>query len=520
MVNAIDGGGYSSVRPMPPAAAPAARSVVEARIEETALFAQEYHGDPTYPISETMADPSLSQAQKDEFLARVTDLATGTDGGYSTDLGTLDDRARQELVTSLEEIGVAYTGSATPELRDQVTAAMGRNIDSGRITADQISALVDPSVNPASDGVRQLLTTATDGAVLQNVAYDLYGASLRLGTDLDSQDGAAGQLSLVAAADIAGMAAEHGYSAAANGVTAHLADNPDLLETIDRLPMNVYGTTPPGRGGFDAVASALAGTNNLFAQDKFDTVFSAMVDKAGADGTISTGEGLNALGDYFARHTGRLNTEAGYAGGWNEAAEDAKPPTPYDGLSERFVRNVMLGEDFSNTAVNDAIADELSRSGAVVGAPDGQYAPNEAERTEAALQFGTLIGSLQGAANAYVAAEKSGAEETAGNVRLVTDLITDKALSKTGPLGQAFGGELIDRIESAYVDSATTAASDDVDAQIGNLNELSQVINDAMVAELRENFPANTANETGVNGPGIVIDYESTVDIHRTNPAE
>lgn len=521
MVQQIDGGGggsVSQVQQTAPAQTSAPDPVVEAKVEETALFAQNYHGDPAYVIEQTMADPGLTQAQKDEYLGRVIDLASGSDSGYRTDMGGLDDRARQELIDAVEQIGVAYTGPATPQLRDQVTASMGRIVDSGRVTRDQLGELLDPAKNPASDGVRQLLSSVTDGALLQNLAYDLHDSAIRSGTDLNSDTGMQGQLSLIAAADLAGMAANQGYVGAANEVSAYVADHPEVLETIDNLPQNAYGTAPPGRGGFDAVASALAGTSNSRDQAKFDQLFGKLVDMAGESTALDRSAGLNSLGDYYADHIERLNQETTYAGSWNEGGDDAQPPTVYHSLTERFVRNVMLNDEFSNADTKDAIADELTRLGNIVGAPDGASAPNEAQRTEAAMQFGTLIGSMQGAAADYVKTTHDDAEKQVETIRTVTDLLTDQVLGKTGPLGEAFGGTLVDKLWELYPENAQAGAEDDVDAALGDLTRLGEAIDQAMTQSLRDTYPPTTADDTGVNGPGIVADYETTVTTHRTNP--
>ncbi|MGF7150836.1 hypothetical protein FHS96_004497 [Sphingomonas zeicaulis] len=520
MVHQIDGGSVSQVQQQQAPAQTAPDPVVEAKVEETALFAQHYHGDPAYVIEQTMADPSLTQAQKDEYLARVIDLASGSDGNYRTDMGTLDDRARQELIDAVEQIGVAYTGPATPQLREQATASMGRLVDSGRVTRDQLGELLDPAKNPASDGVRELLSTVTDGAVLQNLAYDLHDEAVRAGIDLNSDQGAQGQFSLIAAADLAGMAAKQGFVGAANEVSSYIADHPEVLETIDNLPQNAYGVAPPGRGGFDAVASALAGTSNSADQAKYDQLFGKLVDMAGESTALDRSAGLNSLGDYYSDNIQRLNEETTYAGGWDNSREDAEPPTVYHSLTERFVRNVMLNEDFDNPATQAAIADELTRLGNVVGAQDGAGAPNEAQRTEAAMQFGTLIGSLQGAAADYENSSHASAEEKVETIRTVTDLLTDQVLSKTGPLGEAFGGELVDRLWELYPENARSGAENDVDAALGELNRLGEAIDQAMTQALRDTYPPETADDTGVNGPGIVADYETTVTTHRTNPSE
>lgn len=525
MLDATGGSGAVSAtqtQRLSPAQGGARDPKVEQAVQQTARFAQEYHGDPAYVIQQTMADPNLSQAQKDEYIARVVDLASGSDSGFRTQAGGLDDRARGELVTALEQIGVAYTDPATPELREQVTAAMGRNIDSGRLDADQIYSLVDPSRNPASDGVRQLLTTATDGAVLQQVAYDLRTDAGRNGYDINTQNGMRGVQALTAAADIAGMAAKHGYSAAANGIIAHIADQPnpgELIQLMDRLPMNAYGNPPSGRGGFDAVASALAGTNNLYAQAKFDKVFSAMVDLSGESNVLDRSSGLNDLGAYFDRNVSRLNQETTYAGSWNDRGGDAKPPTPYHSLTERFMRNVMLNREFDGkAATQQAIGDEMARLGNIVGAQPGAGAPNEAQRTEAAMQFGTLLGSMQGAAASYVKSTRDSADQQVESIRTITDLLTDQVLGKTGPLGEAFGGQLVDAFWDHLGSRAEAGAEQDVSDAMGQLTDIGEAIDQAMTRSLRDNYPPSTADRTGVNGPGIIADYEGAVTTHRANP--
>ena len=525
----VGGGGGSSVvesaraQQLAPCPTKAPDPKVEQAVQETARFAQEYHGDPAYVIQETMADRGLSQAQKDEYVARVVDLASGSDSSFRTEVGGLDDRARGELVTALEEIGVAYTGAATPELRDQVTEAMGRNVDSGRLGADQIYALVDPSKNAGSDGVRQLLSKVTDGALLQQVAFDLRDAASRNGYDINTQDGTRGVLALTAAADLAGMAADHGFSAAANGVVAHVADQADpaqLMQYMDRLPMNAYGTPPAGRGGFDAMASAIAGTDRSPDQAKVDKVFSAMVDMSGESGSLDRSAGLNDLGAYFDRHISRLNQEATYAGSWNDRG-DASPPTPHHSLTERFMRNVMLNSEFDNRATTQsAISNEMTRLGKIVGAAPGALAPNEAQRTEAAMQFGTLLGSMQGAAADYVNSKTDSSEQKIENVRMITDLLTDQVLGKTGPLGEAFGGTLVDKFWEHLGGKATESAEGDVKAAFEQLTSVGEAIDQAMTQSLRTSYPAQTADETKVNGPGIIADYETSVTTHRNNPVK
>jgi hypothetical protein len=483
---------------------------VAAAVETTARFADSAHGDPVSAINETMSDPNLSAAQKDEYVARVAEMATGT--GINAD--RLDARATGELVTALEDVGVAYTGPATPELREQVTASMGRLVDSGRITPDQVFGLVDPKTNFASDGIRQLLSTVTNGAALQDVSLRLQTGAAQDGYSLSSDLGARGLQGLMAAADLAGMAADNGFYAAANRVVAEISANPSTITDMSKLMMNAYGTTPAGRSGFDAVASAVAGTNRPADPAQVDAVFSAMVD-ASADRLVGydRSAGLSDLGQYFNANITRLNTETTFAG--------ANSSTAYASLTERFMGNVMLNSDFSGgAATRSAISAEMARLGNIVGAPNGNLAPNEAQRTESAMQFGTLVGSLEGATSNYIATTRDTADRQIATIRTVSDLVTGGVLGKAGPMGKAFGGKLVDSFWDSVGDRATARATATVDAAMGDLQSVGQAVDSAMTKALRTSFPSETFTQTNVNGPGIVSDYQSTADIHRTNASE
>jgi hypothetical protein len=55
-------------------AAPPPDRVVQERVDQT-VGATEHLGDPAYVIEGTMNDPSLSQAQKDEYIAQLVELS-------------------------------------------------------------------------------------------------------------------------------------------------------------------------------------------------------------------------------------------------------------------------------------------------------------------------------------------------------------------------------------------------------------------------------------------------------------
>jgi hypothetical protein len=485
---------------------------VEAAVQETVSVAQSSHlADPSGKIAEVMADPTLTQAQKDEYLARIVDLASGSDTVTTAAFGRIDKQASDKLAQSLETIGEAWTNPATPELRQQVTAAMGRIVDSGRVTAHQLSDIMDPARIGSSDGFRELLTSVTDGTTLQQLSTNLLYMARRYGYDAETQAGVNGLQAITAAADIAGMAAAHGYTGSANSVVVELAKNPGIVENAGRLDSNTLDGPDRGRGAFDAFASALNGAkSNMNIVDDMDTVFSQLVQQAGKDEAFNRTEGLNDLGDYFNRNIERLNEETVWEGTSDET--DGKYET-YEGLTERFIRNVMLNEEFTNAApTQQAIETEMARLANLAGS---EGTVGEDVRAQAARELGNIVGSLQGAGNDLVADDKVSSDAQIKGLRSITDIFTSKLFSKGGPLAQLFGGALVDNFWKNVGDAAQAAARGDVNAVIGALNDMADAFGDGMIEALRENFPIGASD---VDSGAIRDAYEQAVTEARTNP--
>lgn len=453
---------------------------VEEAVSETVRFAQTHLADPACVIEQTLADPSLNQAQKDEYVARIAELAGG-EIGFCTMEGTFGPEQAGKILKALEDIGTAYTGPATPELRDQVTGAFGRAIDSGRLDADDVYDLVDPARIESSDGVRQLLTEANDGAVLNRVADRLLTDAHREGYDIN--DSTRGVSALVAAADVAGMAADKGRNASANAVMQEIAAHPekvagDLTLTQAMMATSVMGsaTNGPvdGRTGFDALAGLVNGVTDPSLQPATDRLFATLIRSdtdgavGGIDQSINLSNGLNDLGAYFDRNVDRL-----VEGDWRATNTGGGE----QGLVTDFAEKVMLHEDYGRgdqtaQALSSYIADEAD----MIANPDAAMD----DRSDAARGLGTLLGSLQQAGSRHVDAAGSQAKDGLGLLRQVIDLAGDKVAGQAGPIGSAAYGATMDRIAEALEGVARGAAQDDVDGAMGELIKGAQAVRSAI----------------------------------------
>ncbi len=453
---------------------------VEEAVSETVRFAQTHLADPAYVIQQTLADPSLDQGRKDEYVARIAELAGG-EIGFCTIEGTFGPEQAGKILNALEDIGTAYTGPATPELRTEVTEAFGRAVDSGRLDADDVYDLVDPARIESSDGVRQLLTGVNDGAVLNRVADRLLTDAHREGYDIN--DSTKGVSALVAAADVAGMAADKGWSASANAVMQEIAAHPekvagDLTLTQAMMATSVMGSAMngpvDGRTGFDALAGLVNGVTDAKLQPATDALFRDLVrsdtDNAvgGIDQSTNLSGGLNDLGAYFERHVDRL-VEDDWRG--------TNTGGPETGIVADFAEKVMLHEDYGRgdqtaQALSGYIADKAD----VIANPDAAMD----NRSDAARGLGTLLGSLQQAGSRHVEEAGSQAKDGLGLLRQVIDLAGDKVASKAGPVGSAAYGATMDRIADALEGVARGAAQDDIDGAMGELIKGAQAVRSAI----------------------------------------
>lgn len=465
----------------PPTQDPQVTEAVQATIE----LADAHHlSDPAYTIEQTLADPSLTQAQKDEYIARLVEFS-GSSGICTADGQIISAETAAKFRTAFEEIGTAYTGPATPELRSQVTDAIARGVANGRLSADDLYSLVNPATNPNSDGARQLLTGVSDGAVLNRVADRLLGDAQRLGYDIN--DDQIGPQALTAAADIAAMAADHGFTASASAVLAEIdrqtqagpvADDMTLTQAMMATSlMGAYGSPIEGRTGFDALAALVDSVPNTAAnQPAADRLFASLVRSrddgyvGGLDQSGNRSGALDSLGNYFDANVARLSEQD-----WRAANTGGL----HHGLVRDFVRHVMLDDSYgAREQTASALGAEMTRLAGIVGDESRPLA----QREDAATQFGTVIGSIQSAAQDYVENARGDAEDKIDLVRNVTDLITDKLISYVP------GGDLVQEGGSAFVDAAWGALADHVESQAqahadettGGLVTIAQTFREAM----------------------------------------
>lgn len=478
-------GGPGTATSVETTSAPPHDPVVTERLEAT-IANTEHLGDPTYQIQETLADPSLTDAQKDEYIARLVELSAS--GDVCTEDGLImTAEAAAKFQAAFQDIGLAYTGPATPELRTQVTDSIARNVASGRLTADDLYTLVDPRTNPASDGARQLLTGITDGAVLNSVADRLLTDAKAMGYDVF--DGQLGVHALTAAADIANMAADHGYRGAANAIVREIDRQTlagpvsgDLTIVQAMMQMSVtsgeFGSPLSDRTGFNALAGLLNSATSLTSYPPYtddtmvaatDRLFAGLVrsgDDFGGidDGYINRTAAFGELGAYFNANAGRL-LEADW-----RAANTTDPH--HHRLVQDFMQHVMLDPAYEGRETTaDVISAEIDALAAIVG--DGN-AP-AAAREEAASTLGTLMGSLEEASRRHV--EDAGGDY--GLVQTFTDLVAKKLLARAGPVG-AVASNGVNPVTTAIFNALTTRAENQAQAEadeaLGGMADLVAIV--------------------------------------------
>jgi len=462
---------------------------VQEAVDQTVAAAQ--FGQPNdggavaYQISETMARTDLTQDQKDEYIAAIVQLA----GGQSNGCGSVDERTAGKLLAGLNDVGTAWTGPATPELRDQVTDAISRGVADGRLDTDDLYGIVS---NPGSYGTRQLLTEVRDGTVLAGVANRLVDDARAQGYDIN--DYQTGPETLTAAADIANMAAANGNRSAANAVLAEITRVEAQGPVTDDMTLTqaMMATTAGGgqwnnlyeRDGFHALSGLLNSVSQTAAnQPAQDKLFAALVrsgdDKyvGGLDEGSNRGSALDQLGIYFDRNVGRL------------AETDWRMDNTGDfhhGLMQDFMRHVMLDTDYGRvTQTQDALTNEMTRLAVRVG--DTNLSADQ--RETAASTLGAMMGSLQQAGADYIAHAKGDAEAKVAFVRQFTDTITDKLIGKLGarlPEGDVRdtategANNFVDALWQKLVDYQTQAAQGHVDETTGGLLDLARTIRTAM----------------------------------------
>jgi hypothetical protein len=439
----------SYVPPAPPPDPKVTDAVVET-IQAGTAFGPEPVGAVAYQIQQQLADSSLTQAQKDDFVAQLVDLT------HSPGWSTLDNGSTvPEIVqAALEQVGAGDGSEESAALGNQVADAIGRGVSTGRLDVDDLYGLVDPSTNAFSDGGRQLLTQVTDGRMLNQVAGRLLDAARAEGYDINAYEN--GPALLVAAGDIANMAAANGVRASANAVVREIgrieaagpvAGDMGLMEAMmATTSTGAYSSlVAPDRNGFDVLAGLVNAANPAGSdiQTTTDSMFATLV-RSGYTGS-ENGSGLGELGAYFNSNLGRLNEN-----GWRfNSAEDAR-----ENLVQDFVGKIMLDADYP---VKDesvaAIGNEMDRLAGQL--QNGELTPDQ--RLAGATGLGELVGSVKGGADDFFKDSKESKDAKIDAIRFFSDKLTGFVSGKAGP-----AGALID----AGIDAAWTAGSEHLDAGI------------------------------------------------------
>lgn len=435
-----------------------------------------------YQISQTMSDPSLTQAQKDEYIATLLGMANGSAGCES-----VSPEQAEAISGAFNEIGNAYSGTCTPELRQQVTDSIARSVDEGRLGSDELYGLVK---EPGTAGARQLLTGVRDGNVLADVSQRLLADARREGYDINKYQ--TGPQLLTAATDIANMAAAHGNSDAADAVLGEIervmtagpvAGDMTLVQAMMATSLNSQ-VALPARDGFHALAGLLDSSSTTAAnQEAQDRLFAAL-SRSGNDGYVGgidqAGErtsALDQLGRYFEANFSRL-AEADWR---KENTGDF-----HHGLVKDFMRQVLLDADYGRVdQTNDAIAAEMYRLTSEIGNTDR----SDDAREVAASTLGTIMGSLEWATSDFIANARGNAEAKVEFIRFFTDKLTDKIISRgAGHLpegevrtgGTAAAKNFVDKIWAGITEWAASGEIARGEEVTGGMIKLSQIFRNAM----------------------------------------
>lgn len=452
-----------------------------------------------FTIESVLGDPSLTQAQKDEYIARLVEISR-LDNHTTLEGHEMTPQAASNIREAFEYIGDGGALMNGDQARGQLQDSIARSANSGRLSATDLHGLFNPNTassssmgrSASSDGLRSLLTGITNGDTLDSLAGKLLTDAQRLGYD---QTGP-GVDQLLAAVDVANMAAANGRTRAANLVMNEIGKQTDLNTQVgDRslvdqlLAVSARDSfegrnTPPGHSAVEVLSTLLNSASLSTSpqrQLQADALFATLV--RSADSGYGNGLGsndnqqiaFNQLGEYFNDNITRL-----VAGDWRNS-------NPNSGLSDTrvtqdFVRNVLLDPSFSELeATADAITDEMFRlSNTVLN----ENLPRNI-RENAAATFGVLLGSIQEGGRQYVADARGNAQTEIDNVRTLTDFLTGQVISKAGgpiggPIGNLIAGQGADRLEGLLVDRAENIARQEFHETGGPLVEFGQILRSAL----------------------------------------
>lgn len=457
---------------------------VQAAVDRTVQAADgriDSHAAVSYQIGETMSDPSLTQAQKDAYIAQLVAMANGGSGcaGVSPEQAAAINRA-------FSEVGNAAGHPCTPELRQQVADSIARSVADGSLGSNELYGLV----SSGAAGSRQLLTGVQDSALLAQVSQRLLADARQQGYDINQYQ--RGPQLLTAAADLANMAAALGDRSAADAVLAEIdavtragpvAGDMTLVQAMMATSLNDR-VDLPARDGFHALAALLGASSatpdNQEAQDRLFAGLARSGSDGYAGGIDQSGErasALDQLGEYFERNFPRL-AEAD----WRKS----NTGDFHHGLVKDFMRQVLLDGDYGRIdQTNGVIAAEMHRLASQIG--NTGLSPQV--RENAASTLGTIMGSLEWATADFIANAKGDAEAKVEIIRFFTDKLTDK-LIKTGakqlPEGdardagtQAAKG-FVDKLWQGITDWMASGEIQRGNEVTGPMVGLSQVLRDAM----------------------------------------
>ncbi|MEN1928413.1 hypothetical protein WCE34_03050 [Luteimonas sp. MJ204] len=374
-----------------------------------------------YQISQTMNDPSLTQEQKDEYIAALIGMANGSDG-----CETISDDQAGSINRAFNGIGTANNGDNG--LRQQVTDSIARAVADGRLGSDEIYGLVR---EPGAAGARELLTGIDDGNLLSDVSLRLVDDARGEGYEINKYE--RGPALLTAAADIANMAAAHGDSRAADAVLTEIdrvmtagpvAGDMTLVQAMMATSLDGQANLS-GRDGFSALAALLNSSSTTAGnQEAQDRLFAALVrsgDDAYVGGIDQHGEraaALDDIGEYFEDNFSRL------------AETDWRKDNTGDfhhGLVKDFMRHVLLDSQYGRVdQTNEVMAEAMHELAVEIGNTD---LSSEA-RENAASTLGTIMGSLQWATADFIANAQGSAAAKTEFIRFFTDKLTDKLISR------------------------------------------------------------------------------------------
>lgn len=463
--------------------------VVAEHIEVAVAFAEGPSGDPGYILSEIVSDPTLTPQQKDDAIATLWEMANG----QTTPYGEVSESAQAELQQMFEQVGNAWTGEYTAEFRDVVTESIGRSVDSGRLSEDEVYDLVTADgTRPPTEGIRQLLTDATNAPLLSNLAGRFVDDARAAGYEFLE----GGAEYLAAAADVANMAAERGFTAGATEVLDEIGrvqaqgldgDRPIAQQIIESSELSAtdWSQGLDERSGIAVLSGLLnsANTTTDARQRTADSLFATAVrsDDVGIAGSLDShgdqSAALNELGQYFGDNVGRLAaTDLAKLDTENSSSGNGF----YANLTRDALLNIGLDPEFDGQdALGNAISNEI---GSLLGTIE-QYGADSAEGGTAFSTLAVLDGSLRYAAETHI--KESGADSQ--QLRGLSDAITSRLISlgssRAGPLsGPASSGanSVVDAIWDGIKSSAEARAGDEAEAAFGTLNTLLGNIREAL----------------------------------------